>query len=442
LNFEHHIYSLVNHQDWNILNAMFWRLVKETDVRSAATFQQEFDDLVTAITKAATEKLGSSTHVKLTNALHWLRDTLYPKATRFAYRYTCGTFTGGAHSTQRSESIHADLKVMLLACFEFRVLMCNNQYVFVKQKLMSSSNYSLVQLFKTLFEMHEARTLTNAVKLAAPRKGLKPCRGIIMDRVRSLGLSRAVLERFEEQFRGKDCYKSTPQYDAEGVLIGWEVLLDEDEEISDAPDSSNTDGVHHDTCGDSRSKGSFVSSTGDCTCQFRACWGIACRHVLYVSTITQHRENGVSAVLGGAVDNYWIPNWTPPTTYSAEEVLYEDCNNEDDAVAMSTTSNDVMTQQQRSRQFHIMLGPLHEHVKRSQGNFNAFRDLFSEFTRRLGTSVGTEILNPCKPASKPGRKPRLRFANQHDRIIGIKSVQKATKPANADNVECLKKRKL
>jgi hypothetical protein len=111
LNFEHHVYNIANRKDWCVLNAMFWRLVKETDARSKSKFQQEFDELVAAVTKAATEKLGSSTHDKLMNTLKWLTETLCPKAPRFAYRYTWGIFTGGAHSTQRSESIHAHLKV-------------------------------------------------------------------------------------------------------------------------------------------------------------------------------------------------------------------------------------------------------------------------------------------------------------------------------------------
>ncbi len=171
-----------------------------------------------------------------------------------------------------------------------------------------------------------------------------------------------------------------------------------------------------------RDRDRFVSKNGECSCQYRASWGIACRHMLCVSTVTQYREKGVMAVLGGAVDKYWLPGLHSPQTpvdlIDASESLCVSDNEDFSSILLHAASG--MNKEQRNREVNIMLGPLIDDTTRSQAVFNAFRDTFNDYVQRIGSSIGTEIRNPSKQTNKPGRKRRDRFPNQHDFIHGIK----------------------
>jgi hypothetical protein len=126
LNFEKHVYNIVSREDWRTINNKFWLLAKETDARSAEkepieqteatesalpTFADEYKALVNAVKESAVHRLGNEAHPKLQNALRWLNETLFKKREKWAYRYTWSIFTGGCHSTQRAEAIHAAIKV-------------------------------------------------------------------------------------------------------------------------------------------------------------------------------------------------------------------------------------------------------------------------------------------------------------------------------------------
>lgn len=113
LNFDKHVRNLVCHENWQKLNHQFWNLTKETDSRSLEHFETEYTAMVDNFKVAAVKRLGSESNEKFQNAKEWLQETLFEKREKWAYRYTWRHFTAGCHSTQRAESTHASIKVVL-----------------------------------------------------------------------------------------------------------------------------------------------------------------------------------------------------------------------------------------------------------------------------------------------------------------------------------------
>ena len=48
----------------------------------------------------------------------------------------------------------------------------------------------------------------------------------------------------------------------------------------------------------------FVSSSGDCDCQYKRSMGISCRHVIAVSTLL-NKQGKIRGILGGPAIPYW-----------------------------------------------------------------------------------------------------------------------------------------
>jgi hypothetical protein len=150
--------------------------------------------------------------------------------------------------------------------------------------------------------------------------------GGLLESVRLKGLSKYVFNKFEEQYFQKDFYTSKRLYSDDNEFIGWSVTRLPSKKTSDSTfDASHGDtgidlGVDEETIFDkSQPRERFVSTNGYCTCQFFCSWGIACRHVIYVSFIEQCGEGNdansfTPTVLGGSVSAYWLSKSAALTT--------------------------------------------------------------------------------------------------------------------------------
>jgi hypothetical protein len=214
-------------------------------------------------------------------------------------------------------------------------------------------------------------------------------------------------------------YESKVKLSPEGSIQGWTVTRLQGK--GGAGGASATDTVDEDDGVDSEH---FVDLHGGCSCQHMISRGITCRHILHVSTVIQFEQDGKPAVLGGAIDAYWLPKATECSNIAAST----DIGLHAAAMTSSNVLDDLdvnnwsqMTPEQRRKEFLIMLAPLMDDVSRSQSVFNKVLATFPKFVEHCGSRVGTGVLNPPKATNKPGRKPTKRIRGQHDFIQGKKN---------------------
>ncbi len=392
LNFESHIYNIVPNVAWKAINQKFWVIAKETDILSVDSFDREFQELVDLVKTAVGDNAAPDRSKKVSNALAWLQDTLYAKRMKWAYRYTWQVFTAGCHSTQRAESIHSAIKTVL-----------------------ASANNSLLQLFNTLFSYEDGKTLADAINLQIATKRKGDClRGAIIDSVKKLSISKQVLQCFENQYCNKDYYCSQPVLDTEGNLTGWNVHRQSNPSLPVSEDMSTSAielGIDEDVSNTTNfGKIHFVSTTGVCTCQFRTSWGIACRHVIHVSTVVQHKDSsGVLAVIGGSLTNYWLPSTYTPTTTSSASATSANLLQKPSSTNNSTNDEDY-------KECCAMMANLQQFMQQHQSSLPTIKKALTEIIGAVGAPLNCVVANPARPQNKPGRKPKARFPNQHDHM--------------------------
>ncbi|KAG8463993.1 hypothetical protein KFE25_000161 [Diacronema lutheri] len=98
---------------WHAVLNAWWRLAKQTDVSAKATFDDDFQkivDVVAALKPKGTDTRATAKHAAAIKWLEWLRSVKHTWAACF----TWAICTLGVHSTQRSESIHAAIKRLML----------------------------------------------------------------------------------------------------------------------------------------------------------------------------------------------------------------------------------------------------------------------------------------------------------------------------------------
>ena len=109
-----HIKPLFNHKAgnakemWEKFCNCWWKICKKQDAKSCISFDAEWHDLLGIL-----ESIEHNTDVKtLESAKKWLQ-SLYERKKQWVSRWTWNHLTLGVHSTQRSESIHAAIKLFL-----------------------------------------------------------------------------------------------------------------------------------------------------------------------------------------------------------------------------------------------------------------------------------------------------------------------------------------
>ncbi len=217
----------------------------------------------------------------------------------------------------------------------------------------------------------------------------------------------------------KDYYASEATYSVDNELIGWKVSIhgriDSRYEESTKWKRSNEvldDAVEYGvSSGESASSASehVVSIDGQCTCLFRNSWGIACRHIIHVSTVTQHKDaNGQLAVIGGSFSPYWLQNQT------VSEPNVPIVTSKEPAMPLVRTVVEAEPRSDRYQKCSMLQTLFFQHIKQHPSLLDEATILLRKACESIGAPTQCDVLNPAKPANKPGRKRQSRFPSQHD----------------------------
>lgn len=420
-NFFQHIHGIVGNE-WFKINRQFWRLAKETDLRSVDKFDAEFKLLEAAIVAATTSSGHAANNSEIVElALDWLRDVLYNKREQWAYRWTWSSFTVGCHSTQRSESIHAAIK-----------------------KVLTSSNFSLVQLFTILTRYQSDRDFFGDLKrLRDAQRVHKQLEGPYLDVLRR-DVTTYAFTKLQEQYNQAMFYTTSEKRDADGTLLGWDVRriavvvpgassVPSSEEDASASASSipTAFDLHGDTLVDEGlnsedgSTARFVTVAGVCSCQNMSTVGITCRHVMCCSMLTQHRDasNNPRFIGVAAAPRYAID--------SADILAHQRNLDATRGIRASQSAPTEMTKQERERELHALATLL---VSAGKTNVSLTRFVADELTILL--QKVREKMPTLETASIPRVAP---FAASGSSIGGVQpKASKGPTIANPENLSTKK----
>ena len=95
-------------ENWNTLLHCWWKTCKKQDYYSRDNFDEEWKHLLSLI-----DLRKNVTNEKTYNSAQKFMKSLYDKRQQWAARWTWQHLTLGAHSTQRSESVHSCIKQFL-----------------------------------------------------------------------------------------------------------------------------------------------------------------------------------------------------------------------------------------------------------------------------------------------------------------------------------------
>ena len=260
-----------NASGWYAVNALFWKMAKESDTQSIATLDAHFDELV-----AAVEHYASAGEARA-KAVSWLRDTLYVRREEWAARFTWRVFTAGCDADQRVESVNNAIKDFLTASTLLTTL--------VKQ---------LDQYNKSV----DTRALTRMHRLE--QTALRCLPSPLLDQLR-LKLSPYAMQIERAQMAESAFYKSVPQEGSPGTFI---VSRRVDEGSSAAASAASVDWEEEADAADLGLSRMFsrqrITSLESCSCQFHSHWGLFCRHQLHVAVVTQ-----VDSLPKGVISRTW-----------------------------------------------------------------------------------------------------------------------------------------
>lgn len=435
-NFFDHIHGIVG-KEWHAINSAFWKLAKETDVRSVNTFDAEFKTLENLIREAtATSGHLVANPKKVDLAMTWLSGRFYEKREQWAYRWTWSSFTVGCHSTQRSESIHSAIK-----------------------RVLRSSNFSLVQMFTILSDYQSDRDFFGDLKrirdaAKVHQKNFGAHLEVLKTEVNSYALA-----KLQEQYNQVLFYSMQECHGSDGALLGWDVkrrtvLV---QEGSSVPSSSGDDisaqafGRLGDTLVDSGLNSEsgltsrFVSITGTCSCQNKITVGITCRHNMVCSQVTQHQDLlGNARFIGGAVGSRYALLDTDTGARQRNIDATRGLQAADDSPASTE-----MTKQERERQLHALAAQVvsvgKSDVALTRFVADGLADLLRQVQARRPASVPISlpvangsspsvgpakptIANPPKQTTKVGKAKRLKGEHsQH--LLGAAKAEKKRKTA-------------
>ena len=454
-NFFEHIHGIVG-KEWFNINRRFWKLAKETDSRSIETFEAEFASLEEAI-RAATVSSGHSVNSvdKVELAKKWLRNRLYERREQWAYRWTWNYFTVGCHATQRSEAIHSALK-----------------------KILTSSNFSLVQLFTVLSDYQANKDFFGDLqRFRNEGKVHSHVAGMHMSVLRE-ELNEYALAKVQEQYNQALFYSMSERRGSDGALLGWDVkravgttgeggasaasAAGGGEGGASAASAAGggeggappTSTGEFDRLGDilldaglnaeNEQTPRFVSVTGDCSCQNKKTVGITCRHNICCSIITQHKDSsGKARFIGGAAGSRYARG-----AKTAESNL--DATR---GIRVHTQASVEITKAERERELHALANQVVSVGKSDVALTKYVTEQLTELLRQVklrrpalvpvplpaaaasssAVLVGPSIANPLKQTTQPtGKQRRRKGAHSQASLAAAKTKTKsnaATKKA-------------
>jgi hypothetical protein len=254
---------------------------------------------------------------------------------------------------------------------------------------MLSSNYNLVELFRVLEEycdnknafqdIYRERRIEKALKL-------KDTHGTLLSKAKN-DLCPFAYKKFLIQYAQKDFYAFSEVLNNEGIVTGWNVrrnrlVVDSttelNEEVGDIDKDFAVDADNSHTVW-------FVDIKGNCTCQYRKCSGIACRHVLNVSASKVVDSNsGITGVIGGATIDYWLSSSMNPASPVVREALAI-VNSDDSMTSFALLKSPKLTKEEKFNNATTIASKLVEYVIGT--NPNDSKDLESDLKSLLNKFV-------------------------------------------------------
>jgi hypothetical protein len=243
---------------WHRVSSKWWQIVKQSDSSSRATFDAEWDALGAL--------LDESTGKSMDTARAWLAKMALERE-HWAYRFTWQYVTLGLHSTQRIEAVHSAISHFLRASTLLTLLLPQlESYSFDVSTRASVRDFRFIQRLLTAADQMAPHPFINA---------LAPV------------LTAYALVLLKSQLHEAMQYVAAPiAGGADGVVRSWS--------ISRRPGTWGLEG-DAETQGDDADLGLSsplftavrVTTLDGCSCQYPICYGLPCRHMLYLYVLQQ-----------------------------------------------------------------------------------------------------------------------------------------------------------
>jgi hypothetical protein len=280
-NFSFHLCWMCTKIDWHNISKLFWKMARETDLRSVDTFNDDFEFVLKSLLSASEKlKCADRDPARYKKAFVWLNDYLKPKATKWAYRFTAGYFSVGAHSTQRGEACNATIK----NCLQISNFNLTNLQTYLDNKCAD------IKLNAEIESERHIKSFINSSKAQGPiLEFLEP------------KITPYAFKKVQEQYAQKDFY-GFEEIIVDGKLTGWRVrristavMVDIDHFVDgEFYGTLNSElGLHSSSSPTDR----ILDVTGSCSCRLLVFWGIACRHFLCVLDSLMKTNNPLADVL-------------------------------------------------------------------------------------------------------------------------------------------------
>lgn len=238
---------------WHRILSGWWRIVKQSDESSRASFDTEWAALATALAGGTT-----ATGKSLDTARKWL-DKLAASREQWAFRWTWRHLTMGMHSTQRIEAVHS----AITGCIRANTLLTT--------LLPALESYS-----SHVASSAETRAFRHSrLYLSAGKCNPHP----FIDAAAKF-LSPYALTLLKAQLQQAAFYVLTPAA-MPGTFTATRVL-------GEAPALADTDVDDADVgLASARFSAPRTTRRDGCSCQFMSCYGLPCRHVLRLLDVEQ-----------------------------------------------------------------------------------------------------------------------------------------------------------
>ena len=244
---------------WHRVSSMWWKIAKQSDSSSRATFDAEWAALGALLDESTAAGPSMDT------ARAWLAKMALERE-HWAYRFTWQYVTLGLHSTQRIEAVHSAISHFLRASTLLTLL------------LPQLESYSLdVSVRASVRDYRFIQRLLAAADQMAPHPFITAMTPV---------LTAYALVLLKSQLQQAMQYVATPIADADGVVRSWS--------ISRRPDTWGLQGdaeAQGDDADLGLSSSLFsvvrVTTLDGCSCQYLTCYGMPCRHMLYLYVLQQ-----------------------------------------------------------------------------------------------------------------------------------------------------------
>ncbi len=238
------------------------------------------------------------------------------------------------------------------------------------------------------------------------QRNSKSFSGSLLHYIQALPVSSYAKKLFAAEYEKKDNYESVDIV-VDGQLIGWRVtpICDSNSMYPEDYDAmaeilKNPEMRRH-------SEGRIVGVSGVCSCQKFSSYGIACRHVIHVSSVTQYKIESTPAVIGGAFAEVWKTNDVSSVTV-----------NQPEGTITRVTTPKTQRQKLLNQKFELIRSAaevsesVSDDALETLTQFCISRNLSVPTASAIVSSVPAQpvvlqVLNPAKPTTRCGIKRKL-----------------------------------